>query len=443
MSLAIWTRIIRTKFGLPVGLGILLQGALFAIVIPLLPIVITNKIGLDKLQVTLFFLINTLVGIVIMLGTGYLSDREGARYKIVLASGLVAALGYLGIATATLPIHAYVAGAAAVAFLVLFPQLFAVVKVGIVADWERESQVMGITALRTLFSFGFILGTALSSWLAGAVEIQSVFFGIAAAIIALTIYTAVLLYRIEQHIVRRTAHSAETAAVLSSQPSTIVLPGYALVVPLLALVVLRGADSTRGVYLPLVLFDLFHDASIAPLMFGITAAAELVTMGLMGYLSSKIGEKSTISIGAVFGALYYIILSSTQSLPLLYVAHVLYAVFIAALLGVAMAYVQNLLSHRVGMGGSLYMAVMNVGTLVGIFSPLLATGYDQRVFIIPAVLCFAGAALLMAGDRTAQIEQRLREAAAQESTVQESLIPAYSSGEQKLIDYHLTPLHFV
>lgn len=48
---------------------------------------------------------------------------------------------------------------------------------------------------------------------------------------------------------------------------------------------------------------------------------------MMGYLSSKIGEKKTICIGALVGAMYYAILSFSQSLPLLYAAHVLYAVF--------------------------------------------------------------------------------------------------------------------
>ena len=80
-------------------------------------------------------------------------------------------------------------------------------------------------------------------------------------------------------------------------------------------------------------------------MFGITAAAELVTMGAMGYLSSKIGEKATISLGALVGAVYFGIMSFSQSLPLLYAAHVMYAIFIAALLGVAMAYVQGLVAN--------------------------------------------------------------------------------------------------
>jgi MFS transporter, SET family, sugar efflux transporter len=418
MNLAIWKRLIRAEYGLPLGLCILLQGLLIAVASPLLPILISDKIGLDKAGVTVFFLINTLVGIVVALGTGYVSDGAVARHKLVLVGGVVASLGYFGLAIATQPVHAFMAGAIVAGFAVLFPQLFAVAKGSVVADWKREDQVVGITALRTLFSFGFILGTTLASGLARVMDMKVIFFLVATAIFALTVYAARVLYRIEGHMVRQASRSAETNSNPAIESRKVVLPFYALIAPLIALTILRGADSTRMVYLPLVLFDLFGDASIAPLMFGITAVAELITIGLVGYLSSKIGEKTTIAISALSGGLCFLLLVFTQSLALLYVIQVLYAVFVAAMVGVAMAYIQGMFPDRVGMGGSVYMALFNVGSLIGILSPLLVTGYDQTVFVIPAILCVVGAVLLMVGDRTAQIEKRLREAPIYPAVVQ-------------------------
>jgi SET family sugar efflux transporter-like MFS transporter len=122
-------------------------------------------------------------------------------------------------------------------------------------------------------------------------------------------------------------------------------------------------------------------------------------MVLIGSLAGRIGEKVTVAIGALFGSVYFFILAFSQSLPVLYGVHLLYAVFVAALQGVAMAYVQSMLAHRIGMGGSLYFAVLNLGGLVGILAPILVTGYDQSFFIISAALCLVGAALLMFGDR--------------------------------------------
>ncbi len=430
MNLAIWKRLIRAQYGLSLGLCILLQGLLIAVATPLLPILISDKIGLDKAGVTVFFLINTLLGIVVALGTGYLSDGTVARHKLVLAGGGVASLGYLGLAIASQPIHAFMAGAIVAGFAVLFPQLFAVAKGSVVADWKREEQVVGITALRTLFSFGFILGTALASGLARVLDMQLIFLLVAVAIFFLTVYSARVLYQIEGHMAQRASRSAETSSSPSAESHRVILPLYALVAPLVALTILRGADSTRTVYLPLVLFDLFRDASIAPLMFGITAVAELITIGLVGYLSHRIGEKTTIAISALSGGLCFILLIFTQSLAVLYVIQVLYAVFVAAMVGVAMAYVQGMFPDRVGMGGSVYMALFNMGSLIGILSPLLVTGYDQTVFVIPAILCVVGAALLMVGDRTAQIEKRLREAPTYKIVIQQAARPtAAADGE--------------
>lgn len=407
MNLTIWKRILHTEYGAALGLGILLQGCLTALLSPLVPILISEKIGLNKSEVMVYFLVGTAVGIVVTLGTGWLSDGVVARYKLVIIGGITASVGFVLLSRATLPYHVWIAGMLIAGLGVVFPQLFAVAKAGVVADWDHEAQVMGITALRTLFSLGFVLGTGITSGLA-KLDMRSVFLIIAGVALVLSMGDAYLLRRIEAYIAReaiRVKNQPETVAIRKVRD----LPLWVLIVPLVTLVVLRGADSTRGVYLSLVMFQLFKDASIAPLMFGITAAAEIVTLGMMGYLSSKIGEKKTICIGALVGAVYYAILSFSQSLPLLYAAHVLYAVFAGALLGVAMAYVQGLMAHRAGLGGSLYTAVFSMGSVIGILLPQLVVGYDQSIFIAPIFLCVGGAVLLMVGDRTAKVQQRMLE----------------------------------
>jgi SET family sugar efflux transporter-like MFS transporter len=406
MNLAIWKRVFTARYGAALGLSIFFQGALIALLVPLAPILITEQIKLDKHDVIIYYLISTVMGISITLITGWLSDGLIARYKLVAIGGLIGAVGYIGLSQATLPIHAWLAVVAMAGTNVVFPQLFAVAKAGVVAGWEPKDQVMGITALRTLYSLGFVFGTAITSVLA-RYEVRTVFLLIAAVAFLVTLGAAFLLRRIEAFI-RQEEQRATADRPASAVRKPRDLPLWVLIVPLLSLLVLRGADSTRGVYLALVMFQLFKDASIAPLMFGITAAAEVITMSVMGYVASRIGEKSTIAIGAVFGAIYYAILSTSQSLPVLYAAHVLYAVFAAALLGVAMAYVQGLMAHRAGMGGSLFMATYGVGNFIGILVPLMVKDYDQTIFIAPIFLCLIGAAMLLFGDRTAQVTARLR-----------------------------------
>jgi SET family sugar efflux transporter-like MFS transporter len=431
MNLNIWKRVLTSKFGAALGLCIFLEGIVLAIGSPLLPIVLSNRIGMDKGNITIFYLLNTIVGIVVLLVSGYLSDGVVARYKLVIVAGIVGATGYIGLALATQPIVAFIAGPLTVAISIFFSQLFAVAKAGVVDEWSRDDQVMGIAALRTLFSLGFIIGTALASVFAQIIpDIQLVFFLIGGAMYVLTILIAVVIYRVEIHIRESVLqHGVRDMGTPHTPETGVALPLYALVIPLLALTLLRGADSTRGVYLSLVMFQLFHDASIAPLLFGITAAAELITMSLLSQLSSRIGEKNAIAVGAVVGALYFVVMTFSQSLPVFYAIHVVYGIFNAALLGVAMAYVQGLLARRAGLGGSLYLAVMNVGSLLGILSPLLIQGYSQMIFVIPAILCLSGMLLLLFGDRTTQIEKRLR-AEANLPSAERTQEPPTSTGEQ-------------
>ena len=75
---------------------------------------------------------------------------------------------------------------------------------------------------------------------------------------------AYLLRRMEVYIARENIRAKESDQPESAAKPGVILPLWALIVPLVSLTILRGADSTRGVYLSLVMFQLFKDATIAP-----------------------------------------------------------------------------------------------------------------------------------------------------------------------------------
>lgn len=406
MNLNIWKRLLHTPYGVAVALSILVQGFFMAVIGPLLPILLAEQIGLNKNEVIVFFLLNTLMGAVVTFGTGWLSDGIIARYKLVVICVCIGSLGFIGLGTATLPIHTWLAGLGLALFGVMFPQLFAVAKAGIVNKWERGEQVAGLTALRTMFSLGFLIGTAAAS-IVVRFDLRTVFIVVMVPSFITSLGVAYLLYIMEAHIQKQTQPAPERDEAIPV-PVQRSLPLWVLIVPMLSMLLMRGADSTRTVYLPLVMLQLYKDASIAPIMFLLSAAAELVAMGLMGSVAGRIGEKKAIAIGSLIGAAYYVVMSFSQSLPLLYVSNIVYALFTGATVGVAMVYLQNMMAHRVGIGGSLYMTLFNVGNLIGILVPLLIHDYDQTIFIAPIILCVVGAVLLMVGDRTAQVEARLR-----------------------------------
>ncbi len=407
MNLNIWKRIFQAPYGVAVALSILVQGFFMAVVGTLLPILLAEQIGLDKNEVIIFFLLNTLMSAIVVLGSGWLSDGIVARYKLVLIGLSIGTLGFIGFGTATLPVHTWLAGLCLAQYGVIFPQLFAVAKAGIVNQWERGEQVTGLTALRTMFSLGFVIGTGLASLLARS-NLQTVFLVLALPSLITSLGVAYLLYVMESHIRKQSQPlpKQDQTTVIPPQRS---LPMWVFIVPIVALLLMRGADSARTTYLPLVMIQLFKDASIAPIMFGLSAAAELVTMSLMGSVAGRIGEKWAITIGALIGVAYYVVMSFSQSLPLLYLSNIVYALFTGATAGVAMVYLQNMMAHRVGIGGSLYMTLFNLGNLIGLLAPLLVHDYDQSIFIAPIVLCLIGALLMIFGDRTAEVEARLRD----------------------------------
>ena len=128
MNFSIWKRVMSTRYGASLGLCILFNGALMALLTPLAPILISEKIGLNKSEVIIYYLIVTLVGIVVTLGTGWLSDGMIARDKLVMVCGTIATVGFIGLSQATLPVQAWLAGIAIAPIGVIFPQLFAVAK---------------------------------------------------------------------------------------------------------------------------------------------------------------------------------------------------------------------------------------------------------------------------------------------------------------------------
>ena len=344
-----WYRVLREPWGAVLGICIVWLGLQASALGPLTPILITQLGGLDKTQVVLFFVINILIGIAVNLATGYLSDGKVPRPVLILVAGVVSSVGNAGLAVGGSAGMLYFFGALTSTGLVLFSQFFAVAQAQVMKLWSKEDKVLGTTVLRTGFSLGFIVGTGLASALLLWIDLRSLFWGLSVTGVLLAVFSTVVVLRIE----------------------------------------------VWGRSLGSVAFQLFHDAHWAPLMFGTTAAVELVSMILVGSLAVRFGERRTIVVGALLGAACFVVMAVFPSLAVMFLANVAYAFFIAMLMGVAMAYIQGMLAHRPGLGGSLYVLTMNVGALIGTFAPVVVTGYSPATFFLPAGLCVLGAVLMV------------------------------------------------
>jgi len=329
------------------------------------------------------------------LATGYLSDGKVPRPVLILVAGVVSSLGNAGLALGGPAGMLYLFGALTSTGLVLFSQFFAVAQAEVMKLWKKQDKVLGTTVLRTAFSLGFIVGTGLASALLLWIDLRSLFWGLAATGVLLAVFSTTVVVRIEVWGRSLGSASEDKPLASSAADSSPLISWGALVLPLVALALMQGADRARMIYMPLVAFQSFHDAHWAPLMFGTTAAVELVSMILVGSLAVRFGERRTIVVGALLGAACFVVMAVFPSLAVMFLANVAYAFFIAMLMGVAMAYIQGMLAHRPGLGGSLYVLTMNVGALIGTFAPVVVTGYSPATFFLPAGLCVLGAVLMV------------------------------------------------
>jgi SET family sugar efflux transporter-like MFS transporter len=392
----VWRKVFQEPMGLMLAAAILANGLVAALWVATIPLALSRVIHFDKQQIALYFVLYSVAGTFLNLLAGQQSDRRMSHYQVTAIAGIASSLGFLVLSFAACPPLVYAAGALASLSLVLFSQLFAVAKTHLVARWSSEDQTVGMTTLRTVFTLGYVAGTLVASILVGLLSLQQILSMLTGSLFVMAMFAALVMYLLE-----RREPSPETAAPPRPRRSSAhAVPSVLLLVSLASLFLLQGADSTRNVYLPLVEFQLFGNAGIAPLMFAISAAVEILTTMAAGYIATRIGEARTISFGALAGAAYFIVLSLSRSLTVLYASNVLYAFFIAALMGVAMSFIFRLLPDRAGIGGALYLATFSGGTLFGAVSPLVVSGYSPRVFLVSVVLCVAGAALILtAGGR--------------------------------------------
>lgn len=346
---------------LPTRGGILAYGSVAAAVVTTAPLVLSQVIHLDKRHIAAYFVLSAITGTLANLVAGHLSDRRTPRYLVVAAAAGISTTGYVVLALSTCPALAYLAASFGSSSLVIFSQLFAIAKTRILTSWPLQELTIGMTTLRTLFTLGYVTGTLAASLLDGPVPLPTIRLLLAAGLFLIAGSAACTICWIERR--GGSPLDNDAGAARSAQSTPIPFSLSCLLAPLAAMLLLQGADATRNVYLPLVELHLFRDPRVAPRMFSISAAAELLTTTAVGYGALRIGVARSISIAALFG--------------------------------VATSYVYRLAPDRVGIGGALFLATFTGGSVFGALSPLVVQGYSPRVFLVPSALCLLGSLLML------------------------------------------------
>ncbi|MDR2974814.1 MAG: MFS transporter [Propionibacteriaceae bacterium] len=156
---------------------------------------------------------------------------------------------------------------------------------------------------------------------------------------------------------------------------------------------LRGADSLRGTFLPLILHSVGIADSLIGGLFIVTAVCELLILRTLGRLGNRFGLTVSLVITAIVGAISMFLTSLTTSYLLLILAQVLYAIYTTGfqLFGLQALSVRSQVAE---VGAGIYQGSMNVGVLIGVLLPLTIPGYSPAIFLLGSALCVAGIVFL-------------------------------------------------
>ncbi|UVI33679.1 MFS transporter [Paenibacillus spongiae] len=362
---AMW--LLLTLFCYGIGTGILA---------PMNSIYLSESIGLSKGQVVSVFAASLLLNMTTTMIVGIWSDRLKSRKLLAMCAAALCMLGLLLYLRADTYWSALIGMCIAVAPSgLIMGQLFAMSRnhfVRLASDIVEMAQIW----LRAGLSIGFFVGLLIGANLYLLATFQGVLWGNMTGYAAL--FLLLLFYK---------EYTGETvkAEARTGEPFSMLM--------LVALFMLACADAIRGLYLPLVVKDLFGRPELMSYIWSIQAVFELLFMTIAGYWAAKYGSKRIILLGGVGAFITYAVYASSAALPVFFIVQPVYSFFVSILYGVAMGYVQRMFVNRTGFGSSLYVFISLSASLLGYMFPLLISGYNPIIFVIP--LCLVSASMLL------------------------------------------------
>ena len=235
---------------------------------------------------------------------------------------------------------------------------------------------------RAVFSFAWVAGPPIGTFLMGAFGPRSVLWAVA-AIGVLSVATIALLARSS----RPTAES-DAGAARHERPDQD-LSRVALVLIMAAFVLLQATNAATVSTMTLfVTAHLGLPVSWAGIALGVAAGAEVPAMLLIGRLSERYSVLGLVAVGCVTGIAYYGVMVVITSPWLVVAAQVLNAWFFATVAGLGISLFQQIIA-RPGLASGLYMNTRRVGAIVA--GPVIAAaaipslGYSA-VFAASAVM---------------------------------------------------------
>ncbi|WP_432971572.1 sugar efflux transporter [Dactylosporangium sp. CA-233914] len=379
---------------IPLGVMFLAVGMSTAVVLPFLALFLSTDVHAGPARVTVFLVAAPAAGVLLTTLVGRLSDRGPYRRRILVGAALA---GVAGTAATAFVRDYWVLLALAVTATALsgalFPQTFAYARQVLERDSPGHA-ALGISTMRTVFSLAWVGGPALAALLLDVGGFR-LLYGVAAALYAVAALVAALVLG------NVATPRPEAPPDVPGDAAAPALPRLLLPLTLAAFVLLQIPMTLAVQALPLFIReDLHRDPSAAGLVLGLCAALEIPLMLGLGALTTRFRLRTLILAGAVAGVAYYAVALSTPSLWILVAAQPVNAVFISAVSGVGISYVQDLMPGRPGHATTLFTNTFPIGAAIA--GPLLgvAAHFGYRwAYGLSTALCGLGLLLLLAPGR--------------------------------------------
>lgn len=340
-----------------------------------------NVQGLSKASIAMFFVVNAFIAIAYNTLAVPRVRKAGYPRFLLICTLTGVPVGTLIISSADGNLfRLYLGGALMLCVSAVVPQVF-----GRAGDTSgSESNGAMIISFRRVLIAGYIVGLLVYS---ACAELGLAPLPTAAAVSSFCLLGA--CSRVFSGIVFPRQPTLSSAAPRSrNHRATVALVGALCIVALL-----KSVDTLRGLYLPLVGVSRNIDPSILSLSFMLAALLEFAMLPLLGRLTRRHGAPLTIVAVSLTSTIVFTTLALSTGLWELALAQALYSFVGAGFQSVGLLLLAEVRGSDAGAGASAYMAVTQVGTVIGALLPLLVPGYSSAIFWVAALLSVTAAAL--------------------------------------------------
>lgn len=335
----------------------LLWGLQFSLLNPAIALLLVSLYGASAQQVGWVLAIYNASGFIASIVIPAWADRRRDYVIPALASAVATlALAIVLALVTTLPMAALalvaLGGPAGVGISMLFAQ------VRYLGAPPRE-----VMNTRAVFSFAWVAGPPLATFLMGAFGNRAVLPAVA-GVAVLTIITTLALVR--------TGRAAEDEAAHAPDQETRPARKGLIAAVLVAFVALQATNSAAVSVMSLFVVERMGLAVMwAGIALAVSAAAEIPALVLIGRLTGRFSQFALLVSGCVAGLVFYAGMAVVRGPVLLLALQVLNAWFVGIVTGVGLTLLQDIVP-RLGLASGLFMNARRVGAIVS--GPLIGLG---------------------------------------------------------------------